>query len=151
MIDMLKSAILTIIVTTLFLAVSVLAMLVFGCTLDTGPTTIVDSSSVSGSSGAGAGGTEKDEAAKGATIELVPPSAKITVGTRSFVKVVVSDAAGQEIKTEQLSVAIADSSIATFDEIAGRTIAFLGVSAGYTTVVITANEVQAVFNLTVAE
>ena len=37
MIDMLKSAILTIILTTLFLTVSVLAMIAFGCTLDTSP------------------------------------------------------------------------------------------------------------------
>ena len=54
MIDMLKSAILTIILTTLFLTVSVLAMIAFGCTLDTSPDTDIyiegdRSSSVTGS------------------------------------------------------------------------------------------------------
>ena len=90
------------------------------------------------------------------SVELVPPAAKVGVGSRVFVRVVARDVGGQEVKTEGLVVRIADGYV-VLDEVEGRTLSFLGVSVpdGQTSVktsaLITANGIQTVLPITVVK
>ncbi len=76
------------------------------------------------------------------TINLEPRAISVEVGKNVNVKVVIKDGNGQEVPSENISVNIIDKTILSLVEIDGRIIAFEGVSAGVTSVIISASGLQ---------
>ena len=76
------------------------------------------------------------------TIALEPNSITVAVSKNVNVKVVVKDEGGVEIPSENISVNIVDKTILRLQEIDGRMIAFEGVAAGVTSVIVTASGLQ---------
>ena len=84
------------------------------------------------------------------TISLTPPKAiSVAVGSTVHVKVVVADASGVEVKSASITASVADSSVLRYTGTDARTISFLGVAQGTTTVIVSASSLQASLTATV--
>jgi len=82
-------------------------------------------------------------------MRLEPSSVNMNVGQNVNVRVVISTPAGNEIPTESLQVAIADSSVAALTQIDGRTLQLRGTSVGVTSALIMANGLTSSLIITV--
>jgi len=76
------------------------------------------------------------------TIALSPASLQIAVGESANVQVVVTNANGVEVPSENLSVNISDQGVLRLVEIDGRIIQFEGVATGVTSVIVSASNLQ---------
>lgn len=85
------------------------------------------------------------------TITLDPPSGTVAVGKTLNVMVVVRDANGTEVPSENISVNILDKTVVSLTEIDGRILAFSGVSPGVTSVIVTASGLQTSMVITVTD
>ena len=77
------------------------------------------------------------------TVSLDPDSITVAVGVTAHVKVVVTDAAGAEVDSGSITVSVADASVLRYTGVDARTVSFLGVRAGATSVSISASGLQA--------
>lgn len=78
----------------------------------------------------------------GGTIELEPPNGEVAVGKNLNVMVIVRDTNGQEVPSENITIAIANLTIVRLVEIDGRTIALEGLAVGSTSVIVSASGLQ---------
>ena len=76
------------------------------------------------------------------TIILEPSSLSVSVGSNVNVKVIVRDENGQEKPSQNISVNVIDKTILTLVEIDGRILAFGGLAAGTTSVIVSASGLQ---------
>lgn len=76
------------------------------------------------------------------TVTLEPPSIELDVGQTVFVTVTVRDSGGQDVPSENISVNILNTSVLRLTEIDGRIIALEGLTAGVTSVIVTASGLQ---------
>lgn len=84
------------------------------------------------------------------SVTLNPPSAEVAVGKNINVQVIVRDAAGQEVATEDLTVSIANTAVVRLVQIDGRIVQLEGVAEGQTSVIFTvAGPLQASMIVTV--
>ncbi len=84
------------------------------------------------------------------TITLEPAgNIQIEVSKNVNVKVIVKDSTGQEVPSENITVNIVDKTIVGLNQIDGRIITFAGLSAGVTSVIITASGLQTSIVITV--
>ncbi len=77
------------------------------------------------------------------TITLEPSSIEVQVGKNVAVMVIVRDANGVEVPSENISVSIIDKTFVRLVEIDNRIITFGGLAAGQTSILISASGLQA--------
>ena len=77
------------------------------------------------------------------SISLEPDSITAAVGDTAYVKVIVTDGQGVEVDSKSITASIADTSILRDTGVDARTISFIGVKAGTTSVIISASGLQA--------
>ena len=75
----------------------------------------------------------------------------MAVGGTVHIKVVVTDAQGVEVDSEAIAASVADTSVLRDTGVDARTISFVGVSAGTTSVIISASGLQASLVATVTD
>ncbi len=103
---------------------------------------------VSVSSPASTAGETPTPASNG-TITLEPPSIEVQAGRNVAVMVIVRDANGVEVPSENISVSIIDKTLVRLVEIDNRIITFGGLAAGQTSIIIGASGLQASLDVTV--
>ncbi len=81
--------------------------------------------------------------ASNGTITLEPSSIEVQVGKNVAVMVIVRDANGVEVPSENISVSIIDKTLVRLVEIDNRIITFGGIAAGQTSILISASGFQA--------
>ena len=79
----------------------------------------------------------------GGSIELVPNGGQVAVGKNLNVTVIVRDANGGEVSPENLTIAIADTSVVRLVQIDARTLLLEGLKVGSTEVIVSASGLQA--------
>ena len=104
---------------------------------------------VSVSSPASTAGETPTPASNG-TITLEPSSIEVQVGKNVAVMVIVRDANGVEVPSENISVSIIDKMLVRLVEIDNRIITFGGLAAGKTSILISASGLQASLDAKVA-
>ena len=77
------------------------------------------------------------------TISLEPDAITVAVGGTVNVKVVVTDPQGVEVDSISITPSVADKGILRYTGTDARTVSFLGVKAGTTSVIISASGLQA--------
>ena len=87
--------------------------------------------------------------ASNGTITLEPSSIEVQVEKNVAVMVIVRDANGVEVPSENISVSIIDKTLVRLVEIDNRIITFGGLSVGQTSILISASELQASLDVTV--
>lgn len=75
----------------------------------------------------------------GQMLVLDPSDASIVVGGNVNIMAIVTDAAGQEVVTENLNVSVLDRDIAVVTQIDGRIVQIRGLAKGNTVVIFQAN------------
>ena len=83
------------------------------------------------------------------TISFDPDSITVAVGGTVHVKVVVTDAGGAEVESVSITASVADTSVLRYTGTDARTVSFLGVKTGTTSVIISASSLQASLTATV--
>ena len=87
--------------------------------------------------------------ASNGTITLEPSSIEVQVEKNVAVMVIVRDANGVEVPSENISVSIVDKTLVRLVEIDNRIITFGGLAVGQTAVIISASGLQASLDVTV--
>lgn len=127
----------------LIAALSVSAFLILACTevtQTTGPTTVESGEAAPESRPAE---TISPASPASGTLSLEPDSIAVAVGKTVYVKVIVTDAQGVEVDSEAITSSVADTSVLKYTGTDARTISFVGVSVGSTSVIISASGLQA--------
>ena len=125
------------------IAISV-ALVTIGCTEVTqtvGPTTVETAGQPPDASKPAA--TIAPASPTSGSISLEPDSITLAVGDTVNVKVVVTDSQGVEVDSESITPSVADTAILRYTGTDARTVSFLGVKAGTTSVIISASGLQA--------
>ena len=104
---------------------------------------------VSVSSPASTTGETTPTPASNGTITLEPSSIEVQVGKNVAVMVIVRDANGVEVPSENISVSIIDKTLVRLVEIDNRVITFGGLAEGQTSILISASGLQASLDVTV--
>ncbi len=114
------------------------------------PTSVdVDISIPNGGAAVGTG-VDPGHADEPVKLVLDPPTVNVVVGTPVVVKVIALNQAGQEIPSVDLTVSVADPTVAAVKDIDGRFISFETKAIGSTTAIITAAGAQTSLVITVA-
>ena len=126
---------------TLALAFLAICMWVYACieqVQTTNPSSVdVQVETPAPTTSVGTGPSDPAPAPTECRLELEPPSPlQVVAGQNVNTKVVTFNSAGAEIPTENISVNIADPSIARLSQIDGRFVMFSGESLGQTTAII---------------
>ena len=115
-------------------------------TQTTGPTTVESEGAPETSAPAAKIGPSSPT---GGTISLTPKSITVSVGSTVHVKVIITDAHGAEVDSESITTSVADSSVLRYTGTDARTLSFLGVKKGTTSVIVSAADLQASLSATV--